>query len=128
MKAKVKTNSKNKSFGEQIVLIELGFIKRFLYALILNDLFKNVKSFTNFLTNFIERRGDMSLQKQKPDTIDSLLESINAVIYGIEHIGGYNSLNDYGRGQYDMMTRMKRKLDNIQKASEDARDDDNLEA
>ncbi|WP_153058938.1 hypothetical protein, partial [Streptococcus suis] len=62
----------------------------------------------------------MSLQKQKPDTIDSLLESINAVIYGIEHIGGYNSLNDYGRGQYDMMTRMKRKLDNIQKASEDA--------
>ncbi|MFM0771773.1 hypothetical protein [Streptococcus suis] len=70
----------------------------------------------------------MNLQKQKPDTIDSLLESINAVIYGIEHIGGYNSLNDYGRGQYDMMTRMKRKLDNIQKASEDARDDDNLEA
>lgn len=37
-------------------MIELGFIKRFLYALILNDLFKNVKGFTNFLTNFIERR------------------------------------------------------------------------
>ncbi|HEM3552249.1 MULTISPECIES: hypothetical protein [Streptococcus] len=70
----------------------------------------------------------MSLQKQNPDTIDSLLESINDVIYGIEHIGGYSSLNDYGRGQYDMMIRMKRKLRNIQKASEDARDDDNLEA
>lgn len=39
-------------------MIELGFIKRFLYALILNDLFKNVKGFTNFLTNFYKKKGE----------------------------------------------------------------------
>lgn len=67
----------------------------------------------------------MSLQENKPETVASLLRDIDDVIHGIAHIGGYNALNDYGRGQYNMMTRMKRKLENIQKASEDALSDGN---
>ena len=46
-------------------LIELGFIKYFLYGLILELILIFVKRFTNFLTNFMERRGNMSQQHQK---------------------------------------------------------------
>ena len=66
----------------------------------------------------------MDFQEIKSETISSLVKNIDDVILGVEHIGGYNSLNDYGRGQYDMMCRMKNKLNNIQKASEDASDKD----
>lgn len=66
----------------------------------------------------------MDFQEIKSETISSLVKNIDDVILGIEHIGGYNSLNEYGRGQYDMMLRMKHKLNKIQKASEDASDKD----
>ncbi|HEM6116485.1 hypothetical protein [Streptococcus pluranimalium] len=66
----------------------------------------------------------MDFQEIKSETISSLVKKIDDVILGVEHIGGYNSLNEYGRGQYDMMRRMKNKLNKIQKASGDASDKD----
>lgn len=66
----------------------------------------------------------MSKQEKQPETLSSLLESIDNVIFGIEHIGGHSALNEYGRGQYQMMMRMKHKLESIQKASEDAYDNE----
>lgn len=67
----------------------------------------------------------MSLQENKPETVASLLRNIDDVIHGVAHIGGSHALNAYGQGQYDMMKRMKRKLENIKKASEDALSDGN---
>lgn len=63
----------------------------------------------------------------QPNTLDELITFIDEISLGIKHIGGRDSLNDYGRGQYDMMVRLQLKLKCIgdsEKASEDALGDD----
>jgi hypothetical protein len=54
-----------KLIGVRFSRYNLTFSRSFLYVLILNHLFKNVKKFANFLDNFLKRRSEMSQQHQK---------------------------------------------------------------
>lgn len=98
-------------------MIELGFIKRFLYALILNDLFKNVKSFTNFLTNFYKKKGEnMSQQHQKwIDLVKKRLhergwsQSDFATVLGVSPAMVTRLLKE-GHGSDDLKLKVNKKL------------------
>ena len=54
-----------KLIGVRFSRYNLTFSRSFLYVLILNHLFKNVKKFANFLGNFLKRRSGMSQQHKK---------------------------------------------------------------
>jgi gp8 len=54
-----------KLIGVRFSRYNLTFSRSFLYVLILNHLFKNVKKFANFLDNFLKRRSEMSQQHQR---------------------------------------------------------------
>ena len=47
-----------KLIGVRFSRYNLTFSRSFLYVLILNHLFKNVKKFANFLGNFLKRKGE----------------------------------------------------------------------
>ena len=47
-----------KLIGVRFSRYNLTFSRSFLYVLILNHLFKNVKKFANFLDNFLKRKGE----------------------------------------------------------------------
>lgn len=69
----------------------------------------------------------MSLNKNKPETIEELVERIELVMSAADAMGGSKALSDYGNGWYDMAFRTVQALKHIQgiqKASEDASDDE----
>lgn len=70
-----------KLIGVRFSRYNLTFSRSFLYVLILNHLFKNVKKFANFLDNFLKRRSGMNEEDLK-----ELLELL---------------ATDYGRGYLD---------------------------
>ena len=54
-----------KLIGVRFLGRTLLFSRSFLYGLILNHLFKNVKKFANFLDNFFKRRSGMNEEDLK---------------------------------------------------------------
>ena len=94
-----------KLIGVRFSRYNLTFSRSFLYVLILNHLFKNVKKFANFLDNFLKRRSGMNEEDLK-----ELLELL---------------ATDYGRGYLDGVVGGLSMLLKISKEAEKYRKEEN---
>mgnify|MGYP007123903226 CR=1 FL=1 len=93
-----------KLIGVRFSRYNLTFSRSFLYVLILNHLFKNVKKFANFLDDFLKRRSGM-----EEEEIIELLKFLTT---------------DYGRGYLDGVLGALSMLLKISKEEKNRKDED----